>query len=314
MLVRTDRRRPSRRVLVHGLDYFGPVFADFMTGDGWNFQYYRDKGLRNLAAMTNALRQCDLVYQIGGRVTIGKFLHAARLFGKDRIVMHWVGSDTLEQQEASAAGKSNPWILNAIHHWADSEWIYREVAALGICCDLVPLPSPRVPNRPPPLPREFSVLVYVPSVERNELYGLDMILEVASQLPQIRFELVGLRDGPVSKAPPNMGLHRRIPDLAEFYQRASVVWRPARHDGLSWMVLEALGYGRHVLWTYPFPGCIQAASASEARAQILRLYQMHQHQKLQINEEGVRFIATSEYRPQSFRSKIRSRLEKILES
>lgn len=314
MLVRTERRRPTRRVLVHGLDYFGPVFADFMTGDGWSFQYYCDKGLGNLASMTIALRQCDLVYQIGGRVTIGKFLRTARLFGKDRIVMHWVGSDALEQKEAAAAGKSHPWVLKTIHHWADSEWISREVATLGIPCDLVPLPSARVPDLPSPLPREFSVLVYVPSVERSKLYGLDMILEAARQLPQIRFELVGLRDGPIPNPPPNMCFHRRVPNLAEFHERASVVWRPARHDGLSWMVLEALGYGRHVLWTYPFPGCIQVSSACEARVHILRLYQMHQEHKLRINEEGVRFIATSEYHPQSFRSKIRSRLQKILDS
>src|SRR5215470_13704824 len=130
MLVRTERRRATRRVLVHGLVYFGDVFADFMTGDGWEFKYYPDKGLGNLAAMTNALRQCDLVYQIGGRVTIGKFLRTAKLFGKDRIVMHWVGSDTLDQKEAAAAGKSDPWVLKTIRHWADSEWIHKEVTAL----------------------------------------------------------------------------------------------------------------------------------------------------------------------------------------
>jgi hypothetical protein len=300
--------------LVHGLVYFGDVFADFMTGDGWEFKYYPDKGLGNLAAMTSALRQCDLVYQIGGRVTVGKFLRTAKLFGKDRIVMHWVGSDTLDQKEAAAAGKSDPWVLKTIHHWADSEWIHKEVTALGIPCDLVPLSSGRVPEQPTPLPEEFRILVYVPSVERSELYGLDMILEAARQLPQIQFELVGLRDGPVPNPPQNIRFHKRILNLTEFYKQISVVWRPARHDGLSWMVMESLGHGRHVLWTYPFPGCIQVGSASEAVAHILRLYQLHQEKKLQINQEGVCFIATSEYSPQRFKTKIRSNLERILES
>jgi len=314
MPTHTESMRSTGRVLVHGLDYFGPAFAEFMTGGGWDFQYYPDKGLGNLTAMGNALRQCDLVYQIGGRVTIGKFLRAAKFLGKARIVMHWVGSDALEQKEVAAAGRAHPWVLKAIQHWADSEWIHKEVTAMGVSCELVPLPSPKVPDRPLPLPTDFRVLVYVPSVERSKQYGLDMILEAARQLPQIQFELVGLRDGPVPNPPPNLCFHKRIRDLTEFYKRASVVWRAVRHDGLSWMVLESLGYGRHVLWTYPFPGCIQARSASEASAHILRLYQMHQEQQLPINEEGVQFLAASEYNPQNFRNKIRMRLQKILET
>jgi hypothetical protein len=314
MLLRREGRRAVRRVLVHGLVYFGQVFADFMTGDGWDFKYYPDHGTRNLAAMANGLRRCDLVYQIGGRVTAGKFLNTAKLLGKRRIVMHWVGSDTLEHREVAAAGKSDPWVVEKIHHWADSEWIFDEVAALGISCDLVPLPSARVPDRPSPLPRAFRVLVYVPSMERSELYGFDTILEAARQVPQVQFELVGLRDGPVRNLPANIHLHRRVPDLSAFYENVSVVWRPARHDGLSWMVLEALGHGRHVLWTYAFPGCIQVGSASEAVGHIERLHQLHEAQQLSLNREGVCFIAASEYHPRRFKQKIRSQLEKILES
>src|SRR5215467_1048558 len=168
-------KRSLRRVLVHGLDYFGPALASFLSGEDWEFQYFPDKGVGNIAAMTNALRKCDLVYQIGGRITVGKFLRAAKLLGKSRIVMHWVGSDVLEHQEAAAAGRSNPWVLNEVHHWADSEWISREVTELGVHCDSVPLPSTKAPVCPWPLPREFSVLVYVPSVKNSDLYGLDMI-------------------------------------------------------------------------------------------------------------------------------------------
>jgi hypothetical protein len=314
MRAQAKNGRAPRRVLVHGLVYFGQVFADYMTGDGWDFQYFPDRGLANLASMANALRRCDLVYQIGGRVSTGKFLRAAKLAGKDRIVMHWVGSDTLDQKIETNAGRSDPWVLNSIHHWADSPWIFKEVESLGISCELVPLPSARVPARPLAMPKEFSVLVYVPSVERTELYGLDMIFAVARNLPQISFELVGLRDGPLRDHPPNIRSHSRIANLSAFYERASVVWRPARHDGLSWMVLESLGYGRHVLWTYPFPGCTRVESASEATAEIQRLYELHKNHKLAMNHEGVAFIQSSEYYPPKFRKIIHSRLQGILDS
>jgi glycosyltransferase involved in cell wall biosynthesis len=314
MFLRRDRRRPGRKVLVHGLVYFGQVFADFMSGEGWDFQYFPDQGIGNLASMTNALRDCDLVYQIGGRVTVGRFLRTAKLFGREHIVMHWVGSDAVEQKPDALLGKLHPWILNGIHHWADSEWIQKEVGMLGISSALVPLPSPRIPDCPSPLPENFCVMVYVPSVERSELYGLDMILEAARQLPEIQFELVGLRDGPVADPPANIIFHNRIRDLREFYARASVVWRPARHDGLSWMVLESLGHGRHVLWTYPFPGCHRADSAAEAIVHILRLHELHKGKNLRVNQEGVDYIAASEYRPQTFRDRIRADLAQIIDT
>jgi hypothetical protein len=300
--------------LVHGLVYFGRVFADLMDGAGWRFRYYPDAGFRNLASMARELNACDLVYQVGGRVTRGKFLRIAHFLEKQKIVMHWVGSDTIDEQKDVAQGNADPWVLRNVHHWADSDWMVREVKALGMSCELVPLPSALVPDQPSPLPQEFRVLVYVPTVTRSELYGLDRVLKVARQLPDVPFDLVGLLDGPIPDPPANLQMYGRIPNLREFYLRASVVWRPVRHDGLSWMVLESLGHGRHVLWTYPFPGCIQVATAADACQHISRLHSLHRHGLLQLNEKGTHSITNDGYLPQFLRTKIRSRLEEILES
>lgn len=308
------QKRARRRVLVHGLVYFGPLFANFMNGEGWEFHYYPDQGIGNLAAMLQELAACDLAYQLGGRVTRGKFLHTARVLGKKKIVMHWLGSDVLDEQRAVLAGERDPWVLRQLHHWAESDWMVREVSALGVPCELVPFPSALVPESPTPLPDEFRVLVYVPSLERSELYGLDRILQVACELPEISFELVGLRDGPIPDAPGNLRIHGRQPNLLEAYRHCSVLWRPVRHDGVSWMVLESLGHGRHVLWTYPFPGCVQVHDATDAREQILRLYRLHQQGLLRINSDGARLMASEGYQPQLLRKRIYSLLEEILES
>ena len=190
----------------------------------------------------------------------------------------------------------------------------REVQLLRLSCELVPLPSSRVPDMPSPLPREFSVLVYMPDTRRSELYGLDRILQVARELPHIPFELVGLLHGPFPDPPPNLRIHGRIPDLAEFYRKASVVWRPVRHDGLSFMVLEALGYGRHVLWSYGFPGCTQVNTASEAREEIARLHSLHQQGNLGINCRGVQAIVNGGYLPQRLKADILARLGRFLEA
>jgi hypothetical protein len=194
---RESAEPPQRRVLVHGDVHAGTVFAQLMDGDGWRFRYYPDAGIRNLSQIARELRACDVAYQIGGRVTAGKFLLAAKLMRKRKIVMHWTGSDVLDEQLKGFPSAADPWILENVEHWAVSEWLVREAATLGVTCRLVPLPSPSVPERPSTLPSRFSVLVYMPAVTRGALYGLDRILEVARELPHIPFELVGLLEGTI---------------------------------------------------------------------------------------------------------------------
>lgn len=314
MLERNSRKELNRRVLVHGALHAGRKFAELMNGDGWRFSYYPDAGLGNLTQIARELRACDMVYQIGGRTNTGRFLRAAKLLKKKKIVMHWTGSDVLDEQAKGAPTRPDRWILENIEHWAVSDWLVREAGALGVHCELVPLPSPSVPDHPSDLPSRFSVLVYMPAVSRGALYGLDRILEVAGDLPHIPFVLVGLREGPIENLPPNLQVHGRIPNLTGFFELATVVWRPVRHDGLSWMVLEALGHGRHVLWSYAFPGCTQVGSAAEARDEIARLYALDQQKRLKINSAGVVAIAEGGYLPKHLRCEIRSRLEKILDA
>jgi glycosyltransferase involved in cell wall biosynthesis len=308
-----ERRQPVRRVLVHGLIYVGRMFAELMDGDGWEFRYYPDHGIHNLASMARDLRECDLVYQIGGRLTLGKFLHAAKLLKKQKLIMHWAGSDVMGQRQKLRRGNANPWVMRNVHHWAVSQWLAEEVGELGLPCEWVPLPPGNVPDQPSPLPTNFSVLVYMPDTRRSELYGLDRILQVARQLPHISFELVGLLQGRIDNPPANLRIHGRIPDLSQFYKRASVVWRPTRHDGLSFMVLEGLGYGRHVLWTYAFPGCVQVTDVADAGDAIARLYQRHKEGGLGINQEGVQVIAERGFLPQHLKRSTLARLERILD-
>lgn len=310
-VLRTSKRLPRHRVLVHGLFYCGQMFADFMSGDGWEFRYFPDSGINNLISMAVYLKSCDLAYQIGGRITLGKFLRAAKLMDQDKIVMHWAGSDAVNYRPVSSEGKAHPWVMRVPHHWGVSEWMVREVAAFGVLCDLVPLPSGRIPDLPTLLPSRFSVLVYMPDVSRGDLYGLDRILKVARELPEVRFELVGLQHGSISNPPENLRIHGRISNLTEFYKNACVVWRPVRHDGLSHMVLEALGHGRHVLWTYAFPGCIRVKEATDAVEQISRLRDQHSRGRLQINWEGVETMA-NKYHPEQLKKEILLRLEQIV--
>lgn len=298
--------------MVHGLPYFGKMFAELMSGAGWQFRFYPDAGLANLAALAWGLNNCQIAYQIGGRVTVGKFLGAARLLKKRAVVMHWAGSDALDERVWVALGKSHPWVTRELVHWAESDWMVKELKQLGVMCECIPLPCSCIPEEASPLPSRFSVLVHVPSTALGYLYGLDRILQVARRLPQIPFELVGLKEGKISDPPPNLRIHGRVSNLEEFYRRATVIWRPVRHDGLSFMVREALGHGRHVLYTYPVRGCQQVSCAEDAQEQILRLNMMHQLGRLKTNELGVRVVAEN-YSKLLLKNRILGRLEALVQ-
>jgi hypothetical protein len=80
------------------------------------------------------------------------------------------------------------------------------------------------------------------------------------------------------------------------------------------MVMEAMGHGRHVLWTYPFPGCTQVDTAGNARKEIERLCALHREKRLQLNCRGVKAIADGGYLPQELRKRIHGRLEELIDS
>jgi hypothetical protein len=314
----------NRRVLVHGTPFFGKLFTETMGGEGWSFRYHPDDGALNLAKMLLDLRACDIVYQICGRVTLGKFLQATKYLGKKRVVVHWIGSDVLEAHPTVQAGKADPWLTRAALHWAETPWVAREVEALGVSCEMMALPGARLPAAVSPLPARFSVLVYIPGaymctyygaepMNVSTFYGLELILEVARELSHIDFHLVGLTPDQLEDAPGNLHVHGRVRDMTELYHQATVLWRPVRHDGLSFMVLEALAHGRHVLWSYDFPGCTKVASAAAASGQIVRLYEAHQQGQLTANGLGARIVA-KDYAPHHLKRKIHQRLEELLKA
>jgi hypothetical protein len=106
-------------------------------------------------------------------------------------------------------------------------------------------------------------------------------------------------------------VHGWTNNLTSFIERAAVLWRPVQHDGLSFMVLEALAQGRHVLYSQPFPACIRVDGASQAHAELLRLLALHEARALQPNHDGRRLIAR-DFAPEKVRSHLLRRWQEII--
>lgn len=298
------------RVAVNGLPYFCQKLSQLLNGEEWEVPHRSPSNPVGLAARFVDLARCDLAYSWTGRISMGRFLKAARALGKKKIVMLWSGSDALWAKAEWSGGKTDPWVRGLVH-WAVSPWLAEEVCSLGIDCEYVQASFVDIVPHVKPLPKKFSVLAFVRDIHKTGLYGWDRILEVAQKLPQIEFNLCGLPEGQRLQGPPNIKVHNWTNGLTTRIEQTSVVYRPVRHDGLSFTVLEALSHGRHVLYTYPLPGCIQVADAAAACQELEKLYACHKVGALPLNENGRRYVI-QEYAPAKVRSEIRRRWKQII--
>lgn len=312
LLGQSKASRP-RRVAIHGLPYFCAKLSSILKDPQWDIRhhFYQPSGLIRFAG---DLWRCDLAFTWGGRITMGRFLRAARYFGTKNVVLLWCGSDVLYAQEELAAGKKiDSWVAEKIH-WAASPALAQEVRSMGLSCEYVQVSFVQSLVRPVSLPAKFSVLVYVPTIKRASLYGLDRILEVADALRCVEFTLVGLQPGEALKGPSNLRVYHRVENLASYIEQASVIWRPVRHDaGISFLVLEALAQGRHVLYSYPFSNCIHVTTADAARREIERLLRLHESKKLLLNEAGIRTIAR-DFTPGRVRANLFSKWAEVIDA
>jgi len=206
--------------------------------------------------------------------------------GRPAIIL-WVGTDVLEV--AHAPHVLEPLRLENLVHWACAPHLVSELAALGIEARYVKIAGVETCTAAPPLPTTFTVLAYLPEPSR-EFYGQAHLWEAARALPDVRFVVVG-RGGGESGAPANVQYAGEVNDMERRIDSASVLFRLPQHDGLPVMVIEALARGRHVIWTHPFPGVIQAASAAEAIDALVKLHDEHVAGVLSANDAGMRHAA-----------------------
>lgn len=301
------------RVVVHGLRYFCAKLPGLLADESWGISDRSRHTPLQLAALVNDLRNCNLIFNWGGRIDMGPFLWGARSLGADKIVVFWCGSDVLRAQQLLPSRGVDPWIGGLVH-WAASPSLAEEVCGLGLKCEFVQASFVDVVQQPKPLPNKFSVLVFLPRADQGELYGWDRIVEVAEALPHIGFTLVGLHPGEKLQGPRNVSIHYRLQDIRSFYESSTVLWRPVRHDaGISFMVLEALSHGRHVLYTYPVPGAIVVNGSHDAKRNLERLWALNESRSLGLNTDGMAAVARI-YSPEVVRTELRRRWEEIIQS
>ncbi|MGH2587773.1 MAG: hypothetical protein ACRDJE_22860 [Dehalococcoidia bacterium] len=282
------------RVAVGGLPYFGRRLAELLDGDGWRTWYLETRAWEPRAAL-QALRQAasaDGVYMVGGQVERWSRPHLLRAALRRPMAMHWAGSDVLSARRARMAGRSAKALLHGVTHWAGAPWLVEELRPLGVCARWLPHSWVDAPPAMPPLPRSdaspFTLLTYLPE-KRAAFYGGEAVLRLARALPEVEVLVTGTRSL-TWPAPPNVRCLGWVEDMAPLYARAHALLRLPHHDGLSFMVQEALAFGRYAVWTHAFPGAIAARNPDQAIAAVRALSCNHAEGSLRLNETGATHV------------------------
>ncbi len=303
-------RSGARSIAVVGLPFFGARAAQGLREAGFRAVYMRRPGasVRAWAGLVNGVLRSDLVYAVGSSIARNSPVDLIAR-SRRRILLHWVGTDVQAALAEHAAGRVSGRLVRRATHWADAPWLADELAPLGIAASVHPLPVATAIGEVVPLPAEFRVLAYLPQ-EPQSSYDVESTLEVFRALPEIRFWVVG--GFPADVLPANAEALGYSDDMKAVYRETTVLVRLMHHDGLSHSVIEALSFGRHAIWSYPFPGAIQAGDAARAVAELRSLHERFRGGVLEPNHEGAAAV-TEKYRWCTLRNQTRAAIDRLLQ-
>jgi hypothetical protein len=301
------------RLAVGGLPYFGRKMAALLSGEGWQAAYLETRGWRPAPALRalRRARRADALYQLGGQIARLSRPNALLAVARRPCVMHWTGSDVLFARKVAERGAVAERLRRGCIHWAGAPWLVDELATFGVRADWVPHSAVAAPERIPELPDgPFTVLAYL-RAGREAFYGAGAVCRAAATLPEAVVLVVGCArlDG----APANVRCLGWIAEMAPVYARCHALLRMTEHDGLAFMVQEALAFGRHAVWNHPFPGAVEAASAAAACDRLKELAGRHRAGTLAPNLDGAAHVH-ARYNPDRIRDDIRRRLAAVIEA
>jgi glycosyltransferase involved in cell wall biosynthesis len=238
------------------------------------------------------LSDYDIVHGVYVRKSVVVSLIFGKVLGKCS-VCHWEGSDVMR------AIKETGFRLMALmlNNFVDlnitfSENLQKELKHIGIDSVVWPIPVDSqyfLIEELPPMPERFSVLC---KIADDWLYGSDTFLKLAKDLPDVRFLVVPGKDKQPSKLLTKIREVSNVDflgwknDMLEVYKQSSALLRLTAHDGLSYMVVEALALGRQVIWSHNYlPFCHYVKSYDQIKKAILGI-----QKNPKLNVEGAHYV------------------------
>lgn len=230
------------------------------------------------------------------RITLKMVQHAVK--NDKHVTLHWIGSDVLLAEKRNLFKKYDN-LFNRVTNIAVAPWLKKELEEMNIPVDhIIPLVPPELSQaRPLPLPKKFRVLYYLPKLG-EKIYHPEIITLIAENFPDIDIIVVGGGDIPPLSNVVNLG---RVPreDMLKVYGKIVVLVRYTKHDGLPLMILEALSYGRYIVYNRQTQNVIYVKNKNEILEKINILRDMFVNKQLKPN-----IVDLSSYNPQIIMDKL----------
>lgn len=243
--------RPSNnkiKILLHGEPYHTKMFEDQLKANSKGI--FEPKYFEILNDNIN-YNDFDLFHLISPPLISLRKLKQY----KKPMIYQWIGSDVqriIQDSFLKRLAKKRLIKSTGAFNLVVIDSLKKELIEIGISSEIFPLVNLNFVKQCPPFPKKFSILSYVPE-NRWDFYHGDMILQLAKNFPDIDFHI--LAAGDTSNNLSNVFTYGFVDDIESFYIKSNVLLRFTIHDGLPKMVLEALSFGRQVLWNEFFPHC-----------------------------------------------------------
>ncbi len=228
---------------------------------------------------------CDVVYSINGTLDNSRTIDWA-LFWNKKVMMLWVGTDVLNAAKSDAPNQK---YLSKCYHYCEADWIKSELLAIGIKAKtLFYINFTEETSSTFPISDGLSVLSYI-SKGREEFYGWNYLVQLAKELPDVKFRIVGT-DGKGLEVPQNVVCLGWLPSLENEFDRAHVTIRWLEHDGLSRFVHESLLREKYVLYTFPVQNCFHVRKLEDGLIALNGLKQQLVQGELLPNSKGREYV------------------------
>lgn len=279
------------RIGIVGSEQSGKRLAKHLNNIGVSAAFISGS-LRNDPTSFLRVRKYDIIHGLYMRRFVFLCLLLGKALGKITIC-HWMGTDVLR------AGRETRFRLMALilKEFVDLNLVYsenlqKELYNIGVHSVIWPIPVDSeyfAVVDLPPMPERFSVLC---KIADDWLYGSDIILKLAKDLPNVRFLVVPGKDVRPSwllsrsAEAPNLIFLGWKDNMFEVYRQTTVLLRLTKHDGLSYMVVESLALGRQVIWSHKYiPFCHHVKSYDQVKEAIVKI-----KRNPELNVEGAQYV------------------------
>ena len=279
------------KIILVGLPYFTSHLNEKLSTAYPEHQFMALDTYYNKKDKTRYLKEiltADVLHSINGTIEKSMVIELA-LKLKKKVIMHWVGTDLLQAEKAFAEGKFKAQFIEKPIHLTDTPWFVERLKKLNIAqAEFIPLKGFPAELQPSSLPQHFSVLCYLPE-NRAEFYGIQQAIEIATALPDVTFNWVGIENWK-HNLPANIHMHGWIDNMSEFIRNTVVSLRMPQADGLSFFVLENLYQGRYVAYNQNFEHSYTSVSTEDFVQYIRKLKDRFEAEQLEANHTGAQAV------------------------